>query len=193
MKPADPAVFARGYVEGLVRVLEALPFDAIGRALAALEAAYGAGRTVFLAGNGGSAATASHMCNDLVWGIARLGRPGFRAVSLSDNVSLLTAVANDSGYERVFLPQLEALASAGDVLVAISGSGNSPNVVRAVERAREMGLTTVGFLGMAGGALAGLVDVAVIVPSDDYGPIEDAHMMLDHLAIAYLRQAIGRP
>lgn len=185
--------FAKTYVQGLVRVLEALPFDAIGRVLDVLEGAYAARRQVFLVGNGGSAATASHMCNDLVWGIARLGRPGFRAISLSDNVSLITAVANDSGYERIFLPQLEAQANAGDVLVAISGSGNSPNVVRAVERAKEMGLSTIGFLGMSGGALGALVDVAVIVPSDDYGPIEDAHMMLDHLAIAYLRHAIGRP
>ncbi len=182
--------FARRYVDELVGVLRALPLDALGRALDALEAAYREARQVFLAGNGGSAATASHMCNDLVWGVARLGLPGVRAVALSDNVALLTAVANDTSYAEIFVPQLTALGREGDLLVAISGSGNSPNVLRAVERAREMGMKTVGFLGFDGGRLRELVDVPVVVPSHDYGPVEDAHMMFDHLAIAYLRSRL---
>lgn len=186
----DAEEFAKGYVEALVRVLHALPLDALGRALDALEGAYRDGRQVFLAGNGGSAATASHMCNDLIWGVARLGRPGFRAVCLTDNVPLLTAVANDTSYAEIFLPQLTALGREGDLLIAISGSGESPNVVRAVERARELGMKTIGFLGFSGGRLKDLVDLPVVVPADDYGPIEDAHMMFDHLAIAYLRRAL---
>ena len=180
--------FASRYVGNLVAVLNALPLDAIDRALAALEAAYDEGRQVFIVGNGGSAATASHMCNDLVWGMAQIGRPSFRAVALTDNVPLITAIANDLSYDEVFTVPLRALAKPGDLLVVISGSGNSRNAMRAAEVAKELALTTVGFLGRGGGKLGAMVDVPVVVPSDDYGPIEDIHMMFDHLIISYFRK-----
>jgi D-sedoheptulose 7-phosphate isomerase len=186
--PADRVGFAREYIDTLAAVMRDLPLEALGQALSVLEQAYRARRRVFLVGNGGSAATASHMASDLMWGPVQVGRPGFRAIALSDNVPILTAVANDRAYDDVFAVQLDALADPGDVLIAISGSGNSPNVVRAAEVARHKGLTLVGFLGRGGGKLAPMCDVAVVVPSGDYGPIEDLHMMFDHLCIAYLRR-----
>ncbi len=183
----ERTAFSARYVRDLIGVLDALPHDAIGRALEALERAYDEGRQVFIVGNGGSAATASHMANDLVWGMAQIGRPSFRAVALTDCVPLITAISNDLSYNEIFTVPLRALAKPGDLLVVFTGSGNSPNVVRAVEVAREMGLGTVGFLGRGGGKLGPVVDVPVIVPSDDYGPIEDIHMMFDHLIIRYFR------
>jgi len=185
---SDRISFARRYIDTLGAVLRELPVEGLAETLRILERAHLDRRHVFIAGNGGSAATASHMANDLQWGLARLGTPGLRAIALSDNVPLLTAIANDRSYEDVFSVQLESLADAGDVLIVISGSGNSPNVVRAAEVARRKGLVTVGFLGMAGGKLRSMVDVPVVVPSDDYGPIEDLHMMFDHLCTAYLRR-----
>jgi D-sedoheptulose 7-phosphate isomerase len=183
--------FAARYVQELSRVLAALPLEPLGQALALLEKAYSETRRVFVIGNGGSAATSAHMANDLLWGVAQTGKRGFRVTSLSDNVPVLTAIANDASYADIFTKQLEAQAESGDLLIAISGSGNSENVVRGVELAKRMGLLTVGFLGMKGGKLKSMVDIAIVVPSDDYGPIEDVHMMLDHLVTAYLRQWVG--
>ncbi len=152
-----------------------------------LERAFVERRQVFIVGNGGSAATASHMANDLMLGVAKEGGRGFRAIALTDSVPLMTAIANDTGYDNVFTAQLRALGRPGDVLIAISGSGKSPNVVEAVKVAREIGIMTVGFLGMGGGQLRELVDAAIVVPSNDYGLIEDIHLMLDHLMTAYFR------
>jgi D-sedoheptulose 7-phosphate isomerase len=164
-----------------------LPLDGVDRALALLEDAYRDRRGVWLVGNGGSAATASHMANDLMLGVGKDGAAGLGAVSLAGDPAVLTAIANDAGYERVFDRQIEALAEPGDVLIAITSSGNSENVLRAVECARRRGLHTIGLLGMGGGAVAPLCDAAIVVPSDDPGAIEDAHMALDHLITAYLR------
>jgi D-sedoheptulose 7-phosphate isomerase len=111
-------------------------------------------------------------------------------LSLTDNVPLITAWANDAGYERVFLEQVRTFTDPGDVLVAISGSGNSPNVVEAVKLAKAMKAETIGILGFAGGKLKDLVDTALIVASDDYGPVEDVHMALDHIFTVCLREMI---
>ncbi len=191
MTRPDPQAFARSYVETLKGVLDALPLDDLARALDALEAAHAAGRQLLIAGNGGSAATASHMANDLVWGLVQQRLPGLKAIALGDGLPLVTAIANDRGYDEVFAVQVANLGRAGDVLLVITGSGNSPNVLRALEAAKGLGMTTVGFLGRGGGKALALVDVPVIVPSDDYGPIEDVHMVFDHLAIAYLRARLG--
>lgn len=185
----DAERFARDYVENLCKVLRALPFADLARAMELLERARAEGRTVFIAGNGGSAATASHMANDLLKGAAAGGQGGLRALALADGVPLLTAIANDASYEEIFSIPLEALARRGDVLVVITGSGNSPNVLRAAAAASRIGMTTVGFLGKGGGRVRDMLDVEVTVPSDDYGPIEDAHMCFDHLITAWL---VGR-
>lgn len=179
--------FAQEYLENLCTVLRSVPVNDLALAIEMLERAYIERRQVFLAGNGGSAATASHMANDLMKGVVKGYGRGFRAVALSDNVPLITAIANDESYEEVFAGQLAALGQPGDVLIVISGSGNSANIVRAVEVAQQMQITTIAFLGMGGGQVAKMADVSVVVPSDEYGPIEDVHMMFDHLITACLR------
>jgi D-sedoheptulose 7-phosphate isomerase len=183
--------FAERYLAGLKGIIDAVSTEHVGHFLDVLVRAHRESSQVFVAGNGGSAATASHMANDLVWGLARKGLRPMRAIALTDNVALMTAIANDDGYAAIFVRQLEALGKRGDVLVAISGSGNSENVVRALEVARAMGLVTAGILGMDGGRARALVDVAIVVPSADYGPIEDLHMVVDHLALAFLRTALA--
>lgn len=139
--------------------------------------------TIFFVGNGGSAATASHFAQDLAEIGRKAGVRGFRAVSLTDNVSRLTALANDYGYETVFSAQISELFKKGDVIVAISASGNSPNIVKAVECAKKMGGTAIGLVGFDGGKLAGICDHTVHVKTShgEYGPVEDMHMMLDHM------------
>lgn len=181
---------ATAYVARLTRVLAALDVDAVGRIVLALERARKAGATIFLAGNGGSAATASHLANDLSIGARVDGRACLRVFSLADNLATLTALANDRGYDGVFVHQLEALFRPNDVLIAISASGNSPNVVKAVEFASQHGGTTIGFVGFDGGRLKPMCHyVAHVVTSiGEYGIVEDVHLVLNHLLTACLRQ-----
>jgi len=167
--------------------LRALPLQDMARLLKVLESAHHDRRQVFLAGNGGSAATASHMANDLMKGVAKESGYGFRVRALTDNIPVITAIANDQSYSEVFAAQLTALAQSGDVLIVLSGSGNSPNIIRVVQEARRMQVTTIGILGMGGGQVAEMVDIAVIVPSNDYGPIEDVHIVFNHLITAYFQ------
>jgi D-sedoheptulose 7-phosphate isomerase len=168
---------ADGYLASLATELERLDVDALMRIVARLRVARDAGAMVFTAGNGGSAATASHWVNDLGKATRRSGRRPFRVIGLSDNVSWFSALANDEGYERVFAGQLENLAQPGDVLIVISASGNSPNLVRAVDHARDAGLTSIALLGFDGGALLSRVDVAFWVPTPigAYGLVESIH------------------
>jgi len=162
--------------------------------IACLEEAYEAGRHLFVMGNGGSAATASHMAVDLgktVLPVPSNGARRFRVTSLTDNVPWMTAIANDLGYQHVFAEQLRNHVEAGDVVIAITGSGNSPNIVEGVRVAAEHGATTIALLGFDGGAVKDLVDLHVLVRSDHYGFIEDVHAMLSHLVTAYFKARIG--
>jgi len=136
--------------------------------------------TVYTAGNGGSAATASHICNDLLKGCGVCGHIGYKAECLSDSNAVLTCLANDFDYESVFSFQLRAKAKKGDILIVYSGSGNSGNIIKAVSLAKEMGLYVIGFTGRDGGALAPLCDIALIAPTDSMEQIEDLHMMYVH-------------
>jgi D-sedoheptulose 7-phosphate isomerase len=179
----------RTYFNQLASLLETLPRDAIDRAEEALRSAWRDGRTVFLLGNGGSAATASHLVCDFAKGLVADGRPRMRALALTDSVPLITAYANDISYECVFAEQLAGLVQPGDVVVAISGSGNSPNVLAAVRTANELGAVTVGLSGYAGGKLASLVSLPVVVRSDNMQMIEDAHMIIGHALFTALRDA----
>jgi D-sedoheptulose 7-phosphate isomerase len=147
------------------------------------------GSTVYLLGNGGSASTASHAANDLTKTGSVDGGPALRTVSLPDNVSMLTAWANDTSFENIFSAQLEVLLRPGDVVAVISGSGNSPNVLRAVETAREMGALSVGLAGFAGGRLREMADLSVVVPGLAQGPIEDVHLILVHALTEILKRA----
>jgi D-sedoheptulose 7-phosphate isomerase len=180
----DGAGYADGYLRYLTEVLEKVDRDSIAAFAEALLAARERDARIFFLGNGGSAATASHWVNDLTrW----RGRP-FRALSLTENVALLTAVANDFGYEHVFRQQLETLMGAGDMVVAISASGNSVNVVEAIDYANAHGGVTVGLTGFDGGRLSEIAQIVVHAPTSkgEYGPAEDVHMILDHLVTSYL-------
>lgn len=176
--------FLREFEELLQRV----NLDAVERVYQILRGARDRGATVYLAGNGGSAATAAHWVNDLGKGAKESRRLPLRVMSLSDNVSWLTALANDEGYERVFAGQLENFAKANDVLVVLSASGNSANLLRAVEMARVRKLKTVGFLGFDGGALKNMVDEVLLLPTRKgaYGLVESGHDLLCHILTACL-------
>jgi len=188
------AEFAKDYLTELKAVFDRLPLTELDRVIQTVEAAHKAGRQIFIIGNGGSAATASHMMNDLCKGT--LGHKGdapwkrFRVIALTDNVSLMTAWANDTDYRHVFSEPLKNLAERGDLLVAISASGNSPNIIAAVEAAKVIGLQVIGLAGFGGGKLAQMADVSFVVPSDGYGPVEDVHMILDHIITGYLYQKL---
>ena len=145
------------------------------------------GSKVFFVGNGGSASTASHFANDLAICTQSKTIP-FRAISLADNQAIMTTIANDFGYADMFARQIDTLYSDGDLLVAISVSGNSPNVIKAVEYVRSRGGTTIGLTGSDGGKLRGLVDLLIAVPADkgEYGPVEDIHVIVNHVIGTYL-------
>jgi D-sedoheptulose 7-phosphate isomerase len=139
------------------------------------------GRTVFLMGNGGSAATASHWANDLSKGASRPGASRLRVIALTDNVPLITAWANDTEYANIFKEQLANLVRPGDVVIGISGSGNSENVIRAIEYGREVGALTIGLAGFDGGRLRGAAEVCLVAPCDSMERIEDVHLVVSHI------------
>ena len=178
----------RQYLEDVRYTLDALPLERVQTVVDLLLSANYAGSTVFICGNGGSAATASHFACDLAKGTITPNRPRFRVVALTDNVPLMTAWSNDVSYDNVFADQLAGLMRRADVLVAVSGSGNSPNVLRAVELANSMEGITIGFSGFDGGRLSKLVDLPVIAPSRCMEQIEDVHMVLCHLICTVLRE-----
>ena len=168
------------YLTSEAEVLRQMPRAPLERASSILRQARSEGRCIFIFGNGGSAATASHFVNDVIKGTLDARKPRMKIICLNDNMATLTAFANDVGYDAVFAEPLVSLANEGDVAIAISGSGNSPNVLRAMVAARERKLTTIGFTGFSGGKLKDLVDVPVIVPSTSMQLIEDAHVVLLH-------------
>lgn len=183
----QPSSFARSYLDYVSTLLGKLDADAVGRFIETIVAARERCAQIIFIGNGGSAATASHFANDIAIGPRCWNKP-FQAISLTDNVPIITAIANDYGYEQIFSLQLKTVMRPGDVVVAISASGNSPNVLQALEYANANGATTVALTGFDGGRLKELAHVSVHVPTakGEYGPVEDAHMVLDHLVGAFL-------
>jgi D-sedoheptulose 7-phosphate isomerase len=175
------------YLSELETVIRELSRPDLTAVAEALLRAWRERRTVFILGNGGSAATASHMMNDLNKYASVPGRRRFRALALTDNVPWLTAVGNDQSYAEVFVEPLKNWLEPGDLVIAISASGNSPNVVQAVEYAQAHGATVIGFCGRPGGRLAELADLCVIVPSDRIGQQEDGHLILNHTLAFALR------
>lgn len=178
--------FSQCYVKDICRVILGLPFKNLTRVLGIMEDIFTENRNIFLAGNGGSAATASHMANDLMKGVAKKKRRGFKAIALSDNVPLITAIANDEDYADIFSSQLKELGAQKDLLIVFSCSGKSENIVRAIRRAKKIGMKTIAFLGMGGGKVKKIADISLIVSSDEYAKIEDVHILLAHLISSYL-------
>jgi D-sedoheptulose 7-phosphate isomerase len=182
------ADYASRYAAYLAQLLAQLDYDAVERVGRILEGARQAESTIFLIGNGGSASTASHFANDLGFGTRKAGGKAYRTLSLTDNMAFVTAAGNDVGYDLVFVEQLKTFMKEGDVVVAISASGNSPNIVKAVEYANENGAFTIGLTGFDGGRLQEIAGESILIatPKGDYGPVEDLHLILDHLLSSYL-------
>ena len=178
----------RSYIDNLIAVFNNLSIDAVIRARAALTLARISKKSVYLFGNGGSGSTASHFTSDLNKGAINGKEPRFKAVCLNDNVPALTAWANDSGYNDVFSEQVRNFVSPGDVVVGISGSGNSMNVLDGIHAARDAGAITIGITGFDGGKLKDSVDIVVLVNSDCMEIVEDVHLALCHSIAVSLRR-----
>jgi len=178
------------YVDGLTVVLGRLPIEKIQRIEDVLLQAWHEDRQIFTMGNGGSASTASHVACDLAKNTAAPGVRRMRALSLNDNMAHFSAHANDDGYHNVFAEQLRNFANAGDIVLLISTSGNSPNILEAARYAREIGVFAIGWTGYEGGQLAALVDLCLVVPSDSIEQIEDVHLVLGHMITAAVRKAM---
>lgn len=178
------------YLSEMARVVDQMPRDSIREVVNVLTGAWERGSCVFILGNGGSASTASHMGSDLNKMTIIPGQPRFKAVALTDNVPLMTAWGNDAAFENIFAEPLMNLVSSEDVVIGISTSGNSPNVLKAVQVGREHGAITVGFTGRDGGRLKALVDHCINIPSDNIGQQEDAHVILNHCIAMDLRRII---
>jgi D-sedoheptulose 7-phosphate isomerase len=190
----DMNEFISRYFDDLGRILGSISRKDIEEITEIIYRAYLNDRTIFILGNGGSATTASHFACDLGKGtLAKVydqDEKRFRVVSLTDNVSTITAYGNDLSFDDIFVQQLRNLVHKGDVVISITGSGNSKNVIKAVKYARDCGAITVGFLGFDGGRVRKLLDKYVLVPSDHYGRIEDTHLILEHAITDYLRNRI---
>ena len=176
-----------GYLERLRCAIDALPRDRLAALGEMLYRAYRNEKQVFTLGNGGSASTASHMAADIAKNTIDPNMRRFRVLSLNDNQAMLTALANDLGYEHVFSEQLKNLVRAGDLLIVLSGSGSSPNVLNAIRCAQSRSAEVAGVLGFDGGEAARIVDLAIVVPSDHYGVIEDVHLVINHIMVDHFQ------
>ena len=182
----------RSYFELLSRSIQSLPFEDVERVTGILVRAYEQQRTVFVFGNGGSAALASHFACDLGKGTVNGSSKRFRVMALTDNVPLMTAWANDARYEDIFAEQLANFAVPGDIAFAISGSGNSANVLNALRVAKQAGATTVGLAGFAGGRMLALCDACIVVPCDNMQIIEDLHLCIAHSLFTCICSRLGQ-
>jgi D-sedoheptulose 7-phosphate isomerase len=183
------------YLERLRVAMDGLARERLSELGEILFRAYRNDKQVLVIGNGGSSSTASHMAADLAKNTIGPNMRRFRIMSLNDNAAIVTALANDLGYENVFSEQLTSLVGAGDVLIAVSASGNSPNILNAMRYARSRSAEVVGLLGFDGGQAVALADLAIVVPSDDYGVVEDLHLVINHILVDFFRDqlAVERP
>ena len=181
--------FSNSYLEYLTELISQLDRQAIGDFADLLLQSRDSGATTFFLGNGGSASTATHFVNDVSLGSRQFKKP-FRAISLCDNQAVITAIANDDGYENIFLQQLQTLSRPGDTIVCISASGNSKNLIKAIEFAKENNLYVVGLTAFDGGYLKENCDLNIHVPTKigEYGPAEDLHMVICGLVGSYFRE-----
>ena len=185
---SSPKNFSKNYFDYLKVLIDKLSIENVSKFIELILETRENNKTIFFIGNGGSASTASHFVNDISLGSRQFEKP-FRAISLCDNQAVITAIGNDDGYENIFLQQLQTQAKAGDVLVAISASGNSPNIIKAINWAKDNDLTTVGLSAFDGGMLAKQSDLNIHVPTKigEYGPAEDLHMVICGLVGSFFR------
>jgi phosphoheptose isomerase len=178
--------YKQDYAASIQAAIDGISSQAVEKVCEKVVEAATNGRQIFVVGNGGSAAVAEHLCCDWTKGTNCQGHPVIHSRSLTSNISLYSAIANDYGFEHVFDTQLDFFGQSGDVLIAISSSGNSPNVINAVERAKQLGMFVAGFTGFSGGKLAELADASVHVATDNYGIVEDAHQAVMHIIAQYI-------
>lgn len=181
------SLFAKSYFSELNEAFNGVPVRNIEVLIQVLLSVHKQGKQIFLIGNGGSAATASHFANDLSKGTKCGDKKRFKAFSLTDNIPLVTAWANDHSFDEIFVEQLMNLFHPGDILIAISGSGNSRNILKAVEYANARQGITFGFIGFQGGKLKELVQKSIVVPSNKQEIIEDIHLVLEHIICKFLK------
>lgn len=179
------------YVARLQLALDDLDRDLMGQLRDSLRRAYLNDKQVFIIGNGGSSSTASHMAADLAKNTIGPNMKRFKVATLSENASIVTALANDVGYENVFYEQLVNVICAGDILIVVSASGNSPNVLKAIRYARRQSAETVGLLGFGGGTAADLVDIPIVVKSRSYGIVEDVHLSINHMLVEFFQRDLA--
>lgn len=187
-KPSSPKEFSQNYLNYLKTLIDDLCIENISTFIELILQTREDNKTIYFIGNGGSASTASHFVNDISLGSRQFEKP-FRALSLCDNQAVITAISNDDGYENIFLQQLQTQAKKNDMLVSISASGNSPNIIKAVTWAKMNQLSTVGLSAFDGGELSKLVDLSIHVPTKigEYGPAEDLHMVICGLVGSFFR------
>jgi len=180
--------YLQDYVGRLTDILNKIDPEKLGQVVTAFVDAFKSGNTIYVVGNGGSAATASHMQADFRFFVRYFSKFRPKIIALTDNMPMITAIGNDNNFEDVFVEQMRGQFVAGDVLIAISASGNSPNLVKAAEYANELGGVTISFVGFAGGKLNEISAIPLYTPNPkgDYGPIEDVHMILNHIIVNYL-------
>jgi D-sedoheptulose 7-phosphate isomerase len=183
--------FFGDFKKDIVHSLDGIDVSSLSKITDIIINAYRSDQQIFLVGNGGSAATAAHFANDLSKTAAPASGKRIRAISLTDNISLITAIANDCGFENIFIDQLSPLMNPNDVLISISASGNSPNLIKAVNYARSKKAHTISLLGFDGGEMKKLSDVSVIVKSNKYGPVETVHIAIEHAISFYIKQALS--
>jgi D-sedoheptulose 7-phosphate isomerase len=184
MVPAES--FFAGYADRLSAVLATSDWSGVARLAKDMHVAWSAGHQVFFCGNGGSAGNAVHLANDYIYGVAKRTGGGIRAVALSANPAVMTCLANDLGYEHIYSEQLAVLADEGDVLVTLSGSGNSPNILRVLEQAKSMKVKSYAILGYTGGNAKALADVAIHFPVNDMQIAEDLQLVVGHMLMQWL-------
>lgn len=191
-KSNSSSEFAKFYFKHLVEIIDRINLDDVGAVMEEILRCRNSGKNIFFIGNGGSAATASHFANDISIGTRTSGLKPFKAISLTDNMAIISALANDEGYEAIFTKQLEVHMNKGDIVIAISASGNSPNIIHALDFVKSFGNKTIGFTGFEGGKLKEICDLNIHIPTDrgEYGPVEDFHMILDHLFGSYFNRIV---
>lgn len=185
--------YASQYLSQIQQTLGFLPTEQINQVITLLHIARMERRNIFIMGNGGSASTATHFTADLAKNTRHPEWPDFKVIGLADNMAAFSAYANDEGYENVFARQLSSFIEPGDIVIAISASGNSPNVLRAIDLANATGAQTIGFTGFNGGMLSTQVDINLHVPSDIIEQVEDVHLMFEHMIVKSLRDQVHAP